>query len=165
MAARASAEVPWDRSAGSSVPPAVRAFLILALLVAAPAAATDADLRSVAAMRFHERVLLVFAPSLGDPRLAEQRKALARFGPGAAARDLVLVQVSQGRVLGAHDREDKLRHKYQTPPSRYRTLLIGKDGNVALDQAGPIDEHRLSRLIDAMPMRQEEMRRAGAPKR
>jgi hypothetical protein len=131
-----------------------------ALLAAAPASATDDDLRTVAGMAQHNRVLLVFAPSMRDPRLETQRQIMARFAAGALARDLVLVQVSEGRVLGAHDNDRKLRRKFQTPAQRYRTLLIGKDGKVAMDSVGPIDERQLRATIDAMPMRQEEIRRA-----
>lgn len=133
--------------------------LILAFLLAAPAAAMKTDLRSVAGMMGQQRVLLVFAPTMRDRRLEAQRRAIARFGAGAAARDLVLVQVADGKVIGAHNREERLRRTYDTPTGRYRTLLIGKDGNVALDEPGPISERRLQQVIDAMPMRQKEMRK------
>jgi hypothetical protein len=138
--------------------------LALALVAATPAAATDDDLRSVAGMAQHNRVLLVFSPSMRDSRLEQQRQIMARFAAGALARDLILVQVSEERVLGAHDDDRKLRRHFRTPAPRYRTLLIGKDGQVAIDTAAPIDEQHLQAAIDAMPMRQEEMRRAKAGK-
>ncbi|QJU59470.1 DUF4174 domain-containing protein [Sphingomonas sp. AP4-R1] len=131
-------------------------------LAAAPALATDSDLRSVAGMAQHNRVVLVFSPTLRDPRLQTQRQIMARFAAGAAARDLILVQVSEGRVIGAHDNHPKLRRRFDTPAPRYRTLLLGKDGKVAIDAAGPIDEPHLKAAIDAMPMRREEVRRAKA---
>lgn len=146
----------------------MRAFLPLALiatpLMAASVLASAADLRSVAGMKDHSRVLLVFAPTMRDARLEEQRKAMARFSLGAAERDLVFVQVSEGKVLGAHDRDDKLRAKYKVPGPAYRTLLIGKDGSVSLTVDGPVDEHRLEAAIDAMPMRKFEVARAQAGK-
>ncbi|MDO6413460.1 DUF4174 domain-containing protein [Sphingomonas sp. BIUV-7] len=138
------------------------AALLLALAASVPAAATDDDLRSVAGMAQHNRVLLVFAPSMRDGRLEAQRQAMSRFAAGALARDLVIVQVAEGKVIGAHDVDRKLRRRFTTPAPRFRALLIGKDGRVAIDSATPLDEHRLQAAIDAMPMRQEEVRRAKA---
>lgn len=138
----------------------MRRFLPLALLLAAPAAATQADLRSVAGMQFHNRVLLVFAPSLGDPKLAAQRAIMAKAALEASARDLVLVQVSGDAVIGAHDTAARLRSRFRIAPTVYRTLLIGKDGRVARIAPGPIDAATLMHAIDAMPMRQDEIRRA-----
>ena len=142
----------------------MRRLLLAAALLAIPALAERGDLRSVAGFKTHNRVLLVFSPALTDPRLEEQRKIMARFGPGAAERDLVFVQVAQGKVLGAHDDEGKLRAKYHTPVPRYRTLLIGKDGSVSLDAAGPVDDKVLAQRIDAMPMRKAEIAHAKAGK-
>ena len=133
-------------------------FLAICPLTAAIAA--EADLRSVAGMQSHARVLLVFAPSLADRRLDIQRSEYARFGLGAAERDLTFVQADLTHVVGATDKPPKLRAKYNVPPAAYRTLLIGKDGRVALAVDRPIPAARLAQLIDAMPMRQEEMRRA-----
>ena len=145
---------------------AMRTLILAALLatpiLATPALATSDDLRSVAGMEGRARVLLTFSPTLGDRRLKAQRATMAHFGVGAAERDVVFVQVSQGQVLGAHDRDDKLRRKFDTPAPRYRTLLIGKDGKVALDLDRPIDEATLARAIDAMPMRRAEVARARA---
>lgn len=124
--------------------------------------AAHADLRSVAGMKQHSRVLLAFAPSLRDPRLEAQRRIMARFSLGAAERDLVLVQIGDGKVLGAHDRDDALRRKYHVPPQGFRLLLIGKDGRIALESGDAIDERRLAAAIDAMPSRREEVRKAQA---
>lgn len=130
----------------------------LMLLVAAPLAASPDDLRSVAGMQFHNRVLLVFAPTLRDRRLAAQRDAMARAALDAAGRDLVLVQVGDGQVIGAHDKADRLRRHFAVAPQTYRVLLIGKDGKVARQSAGLMDAATVMRTIDAMPMRQAEMR-------
>ena len=135
---------------------------LLSLAVAVPSGATDTDLRTVAGMAQHNRVLLVFAPTMRDARLEAQREAMARFAAGALARDLVLVQVSEGRVLGAHDVDRKLRRRFGTSAPRFRLLLIGKDGRVAIDSETPIDERRLQSAIDAMPVRQAEIRQAQA---
>ncbi|WP_404709978.1 DUF4174 domain-containing protein [Sphingomonas sp. MMS24-J13] len=140
-------------------------LLTLSLLLAAPAGATATDLRSVAGMQFHNRVLLVFAPSLKDPRLATQSAVMAKAALEASNRDLVFVQVAEGRVLGAHDKADSLQRRYHITAPIYRAFLIGKDGKVASEANGPVDATTLMRKIDAMPMRQEELRRAHAGQR
>lgn len=154
-----------DRPQGGRRYGSMRKLALAALLIATPALAVEGDLRSVAGMKTHNRVLIVFAPALTDPRLEQQRKVMAHFSLGAAERDLLLVQVAQGKVIGAHDSEEKLRDRFHTPAPRYRTLLLGKDGSVALDAVGPVDEQLLKQKIDAMPMRQAEVAhaRAGRP--
>lgn len=137
----------------------VLAFLLTALLPAAALATAD-DLRSVAAMQHHARVLVVFAPSLADPRLAAQRQEYSRHALAMSERDLLLVQVAADQVIGAHDEADRLRRRYRIPPDQYRTLLIGKDGQTVMTIVGPISAQHLKARIDAMPMRQEEMARA-----
>ena len=138
--------------------------LLLAALPLTSAISADADLRSVSGMQSHERVLLVFAPSLADRRLDAQRAEFAKFGLGAAERDLAFVQADLTHVIGATDKADKLRAKFRIPPGDYRTLLIAKDGHIALTAPGPISAARLAQAIDSMPMRQQEMRRARAGK-
>lgn len=139
-----------------------RTALLVGAALSAPAPAVEADLRSVSGMVGHDRVLLVFAPTVRDARLEAERKVMARFTLGAAERDLILVQVAEGKVLGAHDDEGKLRDKFHTPPRRFRVLLIGRDGKIALDSPLPVDEHRIAATIDAMPMRQAEIAHAKA---
>jgi hypothetical protein len=139
-----------------------RIALLACVALATPVLAVEADLRSVSGMVGHDRVLLVFAPTVRDPRLEQERKIMAHFILGAAERDLILVQVAEGKVLGAHDDEEKLRDKFHTPPQRFRVLLIGRDGKIALDSPTPLDEHRIAAAIDAMPMRQAEIAHAKA---
>ena len=141
----------------------MRALAVVAMLAAAvPATAAPEDLRTVADMANHSRVFVAFAPSLRDPRLAEQRQTMARAALEASTRDLVFVQVADETVIGARDSAHGLRRRFHVPPAAYRTLLIGKDGNVALTAAAPLDAGRLIGAIDAMPMRQQEVRRARA---
>ena len=116
-------------------------------------------------MQNHLRVLLAFAPTLADPRLKTQRAEIDRAALAMSERDLALVQVAGEAVIGAHDKADALRRKFKVAADAYRTLLIGKDGQVALSIDGPIPAAKVEQAIDAMPMRQEEVRRAKEGKR
>jgi hypothetical protein len=141
----------------------IRALLpAFALLAAAPIAATADDLRSVAGMRTHNRILIVFSPSLHDPRLTAQSAVMAQLGLEAAERDLLFVQVDPMTVIGASDKADSLRRRFHVPVETYHAMLIGKDGTVALESATIIQAPQLLHAIDSMPMRQAEAARAKA---
>jgi hypothetical protein len=52
-----------------------------------------------------------------------------------------------------------LREGLKTITSIFSAVLIGKDGGVKLRQTKPITSALLFATIDAMPMRQQEMRK------
>jgi hypothetical protein len=142
----------------------MRIFIALALLIAAPAFATGNDLRSVAGMEEHNRVLLVFTPSLADPRTTEQRRIFAASALDVSVRDIVLVQVGGGRVLGAYDKAAKLQRHFAVPANVWRALLIDKDAHVVHVSDRPIARATMVQTIDAGLIRQAELRRIRAGK-
>ncbi len=85
------------------------------------------------------RTLILYAPAASDPALLRQRDLLDPVAPDMAERDLVLVT-----ILG------------QRPA--FEAVLVGKDGGEKLRSADPIGPDRLFAIIDAMPMRRQEMR-------
>lgn len=112
--------------------------------------------------RWVSRVLLVFAGTERDPDLATQRQDLAQVGQGLKERDLVVIEVvgatlrtSAGRAEGS---PQALRARFRLPADRFRVILVGKDGDAKFSGAKPIAADRLFGIIDAMPMRQDEMR-------
>jgi hypothetical protein len=113
---------------------------------------------SISQLTWHQRVLVVFADTPASASLAAQRDILARAGNAMAERDLVLVEVVGDSVKGASDSAATLRDRYGVKAHTFRALLVGKDGGVKLDSAQPIALKKLTSTIDAMPMRQQEMR-------
>ena len=100
----------------------------------------------------HNRVLLIFA-SLASPDLQKQQLAdLSQHEAELKERDLVLIPVPNGREASA------LRAKYNVPTATFTVILIGKDGGEKLRRQTPISYKQLAETIDAMPMRQDEMR-------
>lgn len=79
--------------------------------------------------------------------------------PGLAERDVARVEVVGDMVTGASETAAALRARYKVDGSGFRVVLVGKDGGVKRDQREPIAAARLYGTIDAMPMRQDEMRR------
>ncbi len=120
----------------------------------------------------HNRVLLVFAPTDADSRFQQQLTLLAHHGAGLKDRDLVLLPnvVHAGaeapdtlRTLNSPyptgEQQLDQRTRFHVAPSEFAVILIGKDGGEKLRQHAPLSYQKLASTIDAMPMRQEEMRR------
>lgn len=147
----------------TSVPLRPAAFLLLALLSLGPARADD---DSLAPWRWHARPLLLFAPSQSDPALLAQQRVLEADRAGLHDRDLILLTVLADQVSGFADPGEaaRLRRRFGVPAGRFSVVLVGKDGGEKLRLARPVTLDRLYAVIDAMPMRRDEMnRRGGAP--
>ena len=115
-----------------------------------------------------KRVLLIFGE--GNDRLAqEQVKIAASHAQGFAERDMLLVSGGEGSFAvpaAALSAEEGLaaRKRFGVAPGRFMALLLGKDGGEKLRSEKPVSWRVLQAVIDAMPMRQQELReRAQAP--
>lgn len=125
------------------------------------------------AHQWEHRLLFVFAPSADDAGLQAQRKALQGHAEGVQDRDLRLITVVEGapsRIYGVPDGEgrpltagsvQRLRLDFDVAPDAFRVILVGKDGTEKRRDAEPVPVEALFAQIDAMPMRQREMRDGG----
>ena len=102
-------------------------------------------------------MLIVAAPSVQDPALAEQRRILASWTAKGDERDITIVEVVGDRVRGAGDTAPALRRKFRLPAT-FTAILIGKDGGEKLRSARPFAAAVLAETIDAMPMRRAGQR-------
>ena len=149
----------------------VRIPLILAALLmgALPAAATDgSDADPVAiwqedsaarftgvdvdleAFKWIARPVVVFADSEADPRFREQMELLdARIG-ALTDRDVVIITDTDPSA------GSELRRKLR--PRGFILAIIGKDGGVKLRKPLPWSVREISRSIDKMPLRKQEIR-------
>ena len=142
----------------------VKAALVLSALLTscdrppAPPVERRHEEEQLAALRDQSRVLLVFAPSAADPRYLTQQRITEEARAGFTERDLVTVV-----VLGDAPALDR---RYAIASGTFAVLLIGKDGHTAYRSTEPLQAVELFAKIDAMPMRQAEMReRGGSPAR
>jgi len=84
---------------------------------------------------------------------------------GLLDRDLVVINVSahpkdiSQTVRPSAEAIRDLRRRLAIPETGNTFVLIGKDGGVKARQTDSLNLGRLFSLIDAMPMRREEMRR------
>jgi hypothetical protein len=105
---------------------------------------TLADLRYVA------RPVIVFADSPEQPEFQRQMRLVAADMGSLALRDVIVITDTDPAARSALRRE--LR------PRGFNLVLIDKDGRVNLRKAEPWDVREISRQIDKMPLRQEEIR-------
>lgn len=103
--------------------------------------------------KWQARPIVVFADTEADPRFLEQIQKLEADTNALIERDVVIIVDTNPA-----DRTD-LRTKLR--PRGFQLTLIGKDGGVKLRKPFPWDTRELSRQIDKMPMRQQEIRAGG----
>lgn len=97
-----------------------------------------------------KRPLVVFADSPADPRFIEQMEFITEGLADLAERDVVVMFDTDPSVNSG------LRNKLH--PRGFMLVLIGKDGIIKLRKPVPWDVREITRTIDKMPMRQQEIR-------
>jgi hypothetical protein len=147
----------------------VRTLFLLAIMMTVP----QQNTRTLASLVDTNRVLLVFAPSDVDSRFQQQLTLLRGHAAEMKDRDLVLVAnlVHAGARTGADtmrnlpapyifDQEQLVsRHRFHVEQGEFTVLLLGKDGGEKLRSHAPIAMQKLDETIDAMPGRQDEMKK------
>ncbi|WP_373280278.1 DUF4174 domain-containing protein [Palleronia aestuarii] len=96
------------------------------------------------------RPVVVFADSPNDPAFQEQIDLLAGRAEDLARRDVVVITDTEPDAMS--DLRRRLR------PRGFMMVLIGKDGDVKLRKPFPWDVREITRSIDKMPMRLQELR-------
>jgi hypothetical protein len=147
-----------------------KSFFAIALIAAMPPV-THAQ-QTLSSLAGRNRVLLVFAPDSLDRRFGQQLDNFAHHSADSSSRDLVLIPIVPDSGLPdaspvlrelrpplVHDDEKiTIRKRFHIAPGSFTVILVGKDGGEKLRSTTPIAIARLNRVIDAMPMRKEEMR-------
>jgi hypothetical protein len=145
--------------------------LILSLLLLTPSMQSQ-NPHPLATLVDNTRALLVFAPSEDDPRFVRQQSLLRDHAAGMADRNLILIPVlghwqpspsanslrNENVPFSNPEEQRYMRRRFKVPAGSFAVVLIGKDGGEKLRQSRPIDMPHLAAIIDAMPMRQQEMR-------
>ncbi len=138
----------------------IASLLALILLPALPVAAADtADppglIQDAAGKTLDEymwlkRPLVVFADNAADPRYVQQMQFITDRMDALEDRDVIVLTDTDPAARGAIRQE--LR------PRGFMLVLIAKDGTRVLRKPFPWDVRELSRSIDKLPVRQQEIR-------
>jgi hypothetical protein len=129
-------------------------LLVTALLLGTIAMVSPSDASQFDRYRWKNRILVVTGPS-DDAAAQRQRQIYDAAAGGMSERSITLVE-----AIGDGERSRQIRSELGADKHRFRVFLIGKDGHTAFTSDEPISADDLFKRVDAMPMRQDEMRRA-----
>ena len=110
----------------------------------------DSEWTDLTQFLWKKRVLVVFSDGEDDPRFIEQMTRLEDRVEDLAERDVVLLTDTDPAAKSA------LREKLR--PRGFMLVLLGKDGSIYLRKPLPWSGREISRSIDKMPLRREELR-------
>jgi hypothetical protein len=96
------------------------------------------------------RPVVIFADTPADPRFQEQLDLLLARPEELIVRDVV--------VLTDTDPKARSEVRLKLRPRGFMLTIIAKDGTVNLRKPFPWDVREITRAIDKMPLRQEEIR-------
>jgi hypothetical protein len=111
---------------------------------------TEAGERELDEFLWSSRPLVVFADSPNDLRYRQQMELLAERPEELIERDVVVITDTDPAA------NSPIRQELR--PRGFALVLIGKDGFKYLRKPLPWDVREISRSIDKMPLRQDEMR-------
>ena len=113
---------------------------------------------------WQHRILLLFSPSADHMLLQQQVDLWQANVAGLNERDILIFHVFPDQVKGADawdgEAPQKLRQQYQVESHEFCVILIGKDGSEKMRTYELLPQKELYAVVDAMPMRQREMREA-----
>ena len=98
-----------------------------------------------------QRPIVIFANSDKDPNFISQMEFSSQDIKALKERDIVVLVDTNPSVPSA------LRKKLR--PHGFAFILIGKDGQVKLRKPSPWNIREIARVIDKMPIRQQEITR------
>ena len=110
----------------------------------------DASEVDLSELRWIARPVIVFGESEFEPQFQEQLALLTAEVDELSERDVILITDT--------DPDDRSALRTRFRPRAFMLALVGKDGQIKLRKPAPWDVRELSRSIDKMPMRQQEVR-------
>ena len=113
--------------------------------------------------RWKDRLLLVYTSDRDSEMFRKQLDAWMNDREGLEERKLELYSVTPSLVRrgwseGKWEERDDSLDKFLSEKGDFEVTLLGLDGRVKLRQEKLLDSEKLYRTIDAMPMRQNELR-------
>jgi hypothetical protein len=139
-------------------------LILLVAMMVHSASGKDQDQVDLRSYQWKNRLLILFAPSEGDLAYQSFKEQLQGWAEEVQDRDLLIFHVletGEGRLAHLSLNKEQvlfLRNKFSIKPGQLTAILIGKDGEVKLRRELPVELSEIFLIIDAMPMRQQEIR-------
>ena len=143
-------------------------LVLLAMIIAVVSFGSGRNAQAISLdlsqFRWKNRLVFLFAPSREHPLFDKLHRSIAIQKDEIADRDLVIFEIldSEPSRMDTSPLDPQtaqyLREKFNVPRNRFAVILVGKDGGVKLNRQDQTRLEDIFALIDAMPMRQEEMR-------
>jgi hypothetical protein len=117
--------------------------------------------------RWQYRLLMVFSSSQEDSNYQSFIKEVQDQRKGLRDRDILVFEILEnGESRSANsplkkDSSDFLREQFGIPPGQFCILLVGKDGEEKRRWESRVGLGVIFSVVDAMPMRQREMKEKG----
>ena len=149
--------------------PKMMMVLLTAVLACALFGGRDALSMDLNQFQWKNRLLFIFAPQEGDEVFQALQSEMLTLPGEISERDLVVFKIFEtGPSFMETSRIDPqtaaaIRTKFAAPLGQFTCILVGKDGGVKLKRHAPVKLEEIFGLIDAMPMRREEMRKKSQP--
>ncbi len=110
----------------------------------------DSKVSDLGQFIWQKRPLVIFADSPNDPRFIQQMSNITNALNELKDRDVVVLTDT------GEDPHSALRTRLR--PRGFMLVLIAKDGTIYLRKPFPWDGREISRVIDKLPLRQQEVR-------
>ncbi len=123
------------------------------------------DSIDLSAYQWKNRLLFLFATSEEDPSYFSLKKEIEHQAMEVLDRDLLIAHVLEkgdcrlGKVRLNSGQALSLRKYLSVSPGQFMVILIGKDGGEKFRQDRNVELKQIFKIIDAMPMRQQEMKK------
>ncbi|MBL4874355.1 MAG: DUF4174 domain-containing protein [Rhodobacteraceae bacterium] len=132
----------------------MRKFSLLTLLLSlfAGFAIAQESTDPLAQYKWVARPSVIFAESPFDPRFVLQMEMLAEDPSVLGERDVVILTDTEVDAYGP------LRERLR--PYEFTVILLDKEGNIVLRKSTPWTPRELSRVIDKLPIRKDEIDRS-----
>jgi hypothetical protein len=139
--------------------------IIISLVLIASGLNAEETPMDLSQFQWKNRLLFLFAPNPSHPFFDVLQKSIETQQAEVVDRDLVVFEILESGT-SRMDRSDldpqvaqSLRDKFDVRRGRFTLILVGKDGGIKLNRQDQTQLEDIFALIDAMPMRREEMKK------
>jgi hypothetical protein len=137
------------------------AIVIASIFTSQPATTMDVDITH---LQWTKRLLLVFAADNAQSNFQSLANEISSRQADVDDRDLVVFEILESGTSRMNrsriERQEavSIRKQFGIAPDEFAVILVGKDGGIKLKRNDNVRLEEIFRLIDSMPMRQNEMR-------